>query len=405
MTTALRLDKGPTALPSAKKGTLTERRSTSGWLRWLALVLALAALYVAAARLEPLLTLPPERKAPALWPPSGIALAALLLYDHRVWPGVWLGAFLANFLDNFNVVNPFPLSAHLFVSAGIATGSALQALAGNFFVRRLTGSVRPFQQVTHTFTFAGVSMLMCLISATFGAASLYVAGFAPTKAISFIWWTWWLGDMMGVLTVGSFILTWNRRPSTDWHPHRLADAALLLLLLSVLACAIFGILSPIPGLLTPLTYLVIPLLLWTTFRFGLHGAATALVLVSALAVVGTAHATGPFAQPTVESSLLFLQVFIGVLSITMLVMSAALTERDAGEDKVPQWESVFNRASWAAAMADPADDRLKVVNHAFSAMQGFTVEELVGRPLADRSPRKPGGVASTSPDRSPEKRL
>ncbi len=292
-----------------------------------------------------MLTLPPENKATALWPPAGIALAALLLYSHRVWPGVWLGAFLANFWDGFNAVNPFPLSAHLFVSGSIATGSTLQALAGNFLVRRFTGSVRPFQQVAHTFAFAGVSMLMCLIAATFGVAGLYVAGFAPAKTITFIWWTWWLGDMMGVLTVGSFILTWSRRPSVDWHPLRLAEATLLLLLLSTLTCVIFGILSPIPGRLTPLTYLVIPFLLWATFRFGLHGAATGLVPVSALAVVGTAQGTGPFVQPTVESSLLLLQVFMGVLSITMLVMAAVLTEREEAEDKVRQWESVFDHTT------------------------------------------------------------
>lgn len=324
---------------------MTETRSTSGRLRWLALVLALAALYVATARLEPMLALPTEKKSPAVWPPAGIALTALLLFGHRVWPGVWLGAFLANFWDGFNAVNPFPLSAHLFVSGGIATGSTLQALAGNFLLRRWTGSVRPFQRAIHVFTFAGVAMFVCVISATFGVASLYVTGFAPIEAITFIWWTWWLGDMTGVLTVGSFILTWSRRPSLDWNPRRLAEAALMLLLLSALACVIFGILAPSPGLLTPPTYLVIPFLLWATFRFGLHGAAMALVLVSGLAVVGTTHATGPFAQPTVESSLLLLQVFMGVLSITVLVMAAVLTEREAAEDKVRQWESVFNQTT------------------------------------------------------------
>ncbi|MDF0676748.1 MAG: MASE1 domain-containing protein, partial [Nitrospira sp.] len=102
---------------------MTETRSTDGWLRWLALVVALAALYVVTARLGLMLALPPENKATAVWPPSGIALAALLLFSHRIWPGVWLGAFLANLWDGFSTATPFPLSAHLFVSAGIATGS------------------------------------------------------------------------------------------------------------------------------------------------------------------------------------------------------------------------------------------------------------------------------------------
>ncbi len=99
---------------------MPETRSADGWLRWLAVVLTLAALYLVTARLGLMLALPPENKATMVWPPSGIALAAFLLYGHRIWPGVWLGSFLANLWDGFNAASPSPLSAHLFVSMGIA---------------------------------------------------------------------------------------------------------------------------------------------------------------------------------------------------------------------------------------------------------------------------------------------
>ncbi len=137
------------------------------------MVVALAAVYVVTARLGLMLALPPEKKATAVWPPSGIALAGLLILGQRVWPGIWLGAFLANLWDYFNPANPFPLTAHLLVSAGIATGSTLQALAGSFLVRRWIGPGNPFDRASHAFTFAGVAMLMCLIAATCGVASLY----------------------------------------------------------------------------------------------------------------------------------------------------------------------------------------------------------------------------------------
>lgn len=366
-----------------QEGVVTEIRSTDGWLQWSARVLALAALYVITARLGLMLALPPDHKTMAVWPPSGIALAALLLFSHRIWPGVWLGSFLETLWGGFTAADPFPLSAHLFVSAGIASGSTLQSLVGSFLIRRWTGSVHPFQQTTHAFTFGGVSMLMCLIASTLGVASLYLGGFAPGEALPFIWWTWWLGDITGILTVGVFLLTWSRRPSFEWPPRRLAEAALLLLLLSTLGCVIFGIVLPIAALPIPLAYLVIPFLVWATFRFGLHGATTALVLASTLAVVGTAQGTGPFAQPTVETSLLLLQAFMGVLSITGLVTSAVLAERHDAEAKARQWESVFNRASWAVAVADPTDHKLTAVNPAFAELHGFTVEQLVGKSLAD----------------------
>ena len=76
-----------------------ETRPSAWWLRWWVVVLALAAVYLVTARLGLLLALPPEKKATAVWPPSGIALAALLLFGQRFWPGVWLGAFLANLWD------------------------------------------------------------------------------------------------------------------------------------------------------------------------------------------------------------------------------------------------------------------------------------------------------------------
>jgi PAS domain S-box-containing protein len=346
-------------------------------------ILALAALYVLTARLGLMLALPPEKKATAVWPPSGIALAALLLFGPRLWPGVWIGAFLANLWDALDPANPNPLASHLMVSAGIATGSTFQALAGCFLLRRWVGSCHPFDRASHAFLFAGAALLMCLVAATFGALSLYLGGFAPLSALGFIWWTWWLGDMTGVLTVGSLLLAWSRAPGFLREPRRLAEAALLVVLLLTLGSAIFEIISPVLDLPPPLAYLTVPFLVWATFRFGLHGAATSLFLLSALAVAGTALGKGPFAQPTVQGSLLLLQVFMGVIAVTALVMAAVLSERRGAEEKVRRWEHLSAHAGWPVAVVNPIDNTLQVVNQAFAEMHGYAVEELVGRPLAD----------------------
>ena len=193
--------------------------------------MALATVYVATARLGLLVALPPEKKATAVWPPSGIALAALLLYGNRLWPGIWIGALLANLWDVFSPTNQVPFSVHLLVSAGIATGSTLQALAGNYLVRRWIGGNNPFRQAAHAFKFAGAAMVCCLIAATCGVGSLHFAGLAPAPALIFNWWTWWLGDLTGVLTVGPLILSWSRPLSSQWKPRRLAEAVLLLVFL------------------------------------------------------------------------------------------------------------------------------------------------------------------------------
>jgi PAS domain S-box-containing protein len=352
-------------------------------LRQVVVVLALAAVYVAAARIGLMLALPPEQKATAVWPPSGIALAALLLLGSRVWPGIWLGAFLANLMDYFTPANSYPLTAHWCVSAGIATGSTLQALAGRFLVRRWIGEGNPFDVASHAFLFAGVAMLMCLIAATCGVVSLFVGGFAQAQAIGFVWWTWWLGDMTGVLTVGSLILIWAQPLPLAWSAWRVAEAMLLLVFLVVLGAAIFGVMSPVVTIPPPLAYLTVPVLVWATFRFGQHGAVTALFLTSGLAVLGTAEGNGPFAQPTGQASLLLLQVFMGVIAVTALVMAAVLSERQTSQEQAQHWEEIFAQATWAVALADPADDTLQAANAAFAGMHGYTIEELLGKPLAN----------------------
>ena len=362
---------------------MKESGSDPGWQRRWLVVLGLALLYVVTARLGLLLALPPENKATAVWVPSGIALAALLLFGSRLWPGIWLGAFLANLWDFFSPANEFSLAAHLAVSAGIATGSTLQALAGRFLLRRWVGPGSPFDRTSTAFAFAGVAMVMCLVASTFGMASLYLGGFAPAKAISFIWWTWWLGDMTGVMTAGSLILAWSSLPTFAWEPRRLAEAALLMVLLVLLGVAIFGLGPAAVHVPPPLAYLTIPFLVWATFRFGLHGAATALFLISGIAVLGTSQGTGPFAQATVQASLLLLQVYMGVIAMTALVMAAMLNERRGAEARVQRWEHIADHAGWPVIIVDPTDNTLHLVNQAFADMHGYTVDELIGKPLAD----------------------
>src|SRR5437763_13726342 len=138
--------------------------------------------------------------------------------------------------------------------------------------------------------------------------------------------------MTGVLTVGSLLLTWRHPPQPAWGRRRLAEAGLLLVLLLIMALAIFGLGSPLVDLPPPLAYLTVPFLVWATFRFGLHGAATTLFILSAVAVWGTALGHGPFAQPTVQGSLLLLQVFMGVIAVTALVMAAVLSERHGAQE-------------------------------------------------------------------------
>jgi integral membrane sensor domain MASE1 len=124
----------------------------------------------------------------AVWPPTGIALAALLLFGYRVWPGVVLGAFLANATT----------SAPLATAAGIALGNTLEALVGARLLRRLVQFDPALGRVKDVLGLAVLAAgLSTMISATVGTTSLCLGGVKPWTAYLAMWSVWWLGDAMG----------------------------------------------------------------------------------------------------------------------------------------------------------------------------------------------------------------
>jgi PAS domain S-box-containing protein len=301
------------------------------WLKHLALLLALSTLYVITARLGLTLALPPGDKATAVWPPSGIALAALLLLGYRLWPGIWLGAFLANFWDFFTPDNDFSLTTHLLASGGIAVGSTLQPLLGAYLLRRCLGQQSPLEGAGSVFWFLGVGLLMYLVAATVGVTTLYLAGFTSLAVYPLNCWTWWLGDVLGVLMVTPLALAWWRKgPERAWGSRRIAEAGVLLGVLLMVEWWVFGgwELWGIDSRF--LVYLTVPPLVWAAFRFGARGATLGLLLVTGIAVWGTAQGHGPFAGETLNESLL-LQTFMGVLTVMTLILVGVLTERQRTE--------------------------------------------------------------------------
>ena len=171
----------------------------------------LAGTYYAAGSLGQILAIPPGNVT-LVWPPSGIALAVLLLGGDRLWPGIWLGAFLVNVRTLFDLdPQPRRLPPLLAAGAAIATGSTVQALVGSRLIDYLAGGRSFLDQARGVFRFAAGAMLMCLISSTVGATSLALGGFIPWDAHGLVWRTWWLGDLAGVLVFTPLLLAWLRR--------------------------------------------------------------------------------------------------------------------------------------------------------------------------------------------------
>ena len=253
-------------------------------VRYLVRVILLAAAYLAAAWIGLAFAIPPGN-ATAVWPASGIALAAMLLLGMRVWPGVWLGALLANSL--LTAVSPA-------TAAAIATGNTCEALLAAWLCRRLLPQTEtPFQRVEEAFLFAVVAGVASAVAATVGAASMVLGGDAAWPQFLANWGTWWLGDVAGLMIVVPLVLAYAKPRRRAWSGSRWVELAILFALMVLASQAIFG------GWLSEqaahhLLYIPLIFLVWVCLRFELAEVTLATAILSGAAIVGTWAGLGPF---------------------------------------------------------------------------------------------------------------
>jgi signal transduction histidine kinase len=285
------------------------------------LVLALAAVYFGAAKLGLALAFQAEQVT-AVWPPTGIALAAFLLLGYRVWPGIFLGALLANVTSNE------PLAT----ACGIAVGNTVEGLVGAWLLHRIVGfraSLERLRDVLGLVILAGAASTM--LSATIGVTSLCLGGVQPWGTYGWLWWLWWLGDATGAVLVAPLLLAWATSPMHSLRSRRLEAVALLASLLLVSLVVFAGGVTPAISR-HPLEYTMFPFVVWAALRFGQPGTTAVTFIASCVAIWGTVHGYGPFATGTTQQNLILLQAFMAVVAITALLLSAAMGERLRTED-------------------------------------------------------------------------
>ena len=326
-------------------------------LRRVSLLAAIAAAYFLAGKLGLQYFASVHASASPVWPPAGIALAALLLLGSRVWPAIFLAAFLVNVTTAGSVLT----------SLGIATGNTLEGLVGARLVARFAGGRRVFERPADVFTFLLVAAMPSAgVSATIGVTTLSLAGYAPWSAYNTIWATWWLGDVAGDVVVVPMLLLWSRQRGLGPLAARPIEAALLLASLLGVSEVVFGGALPFATKTYPIEFLTIPVLLWAAFRFGPREAATAILLLSGLAIAGTLRGLGPFAGGTPNESLLLLQAFMGTMAATILPVATLVWDRRRVED-----ERVALLAREQIARAE-AEARRRVAEELAGVARSFT---------------------------------
>lgn len=325
--------------------------------------------------------------ATAVWPPTGVALAALILFGFRLWPGVFLGAFFANITTAGSIGS----------SLGIATGNTLEAIAGTYLVNRFAAGHRAFERPQDVLKFAVLAgCASTAISATVGATTLALGGLADFADYGAIWFTWWLGDLGGALIVAPLLILWGSNPRFSLARQELGERCIVFAFLAGAGYLAFG-LFPAEGVGTPsVAFLIIPILLWVAIRFSRREAATAVFLASAIAVWGTLKGAGPFVREDPNESLLLLQQFGATLALMILTIAAAIYSRNRSEvslrsseetarARLAELQTIYRSAPVGLGLTD-RDLRFLSVNETLAEIDGIPAAEHIGRTLSELVP-------------------
>ena len=310
------------------------------------------------------------------WPPSGIALAAILLFGYRFWPGIALGALLCSFIDRHG--EPFG-----FFTIGTAVGNTFGAIICAYLLERI---VKFDNAMERTRDGAGFILLACglgtTVNALFNVFSLvYDKQISPDDVLPNVV-AWWVPNALAALVITPLIITWGTPSSIRLNQWRIVEAIVCTIglvggtLISFNTWYVYGLQQ------YPLAYLPYPFLAWSALRFGPRGAATGTVLVATLAIYSLLQQRGPFVTGNEADSLRLIGSYLGIIAVSNLLLASASTERRRAMAHV-----IANEKRLRTVMADQTDlicrfkpdGIITFANPAYCAFHGKTEAELLGQ--------------------------
>jgi two-component system, LuxR family, sensor kinase FixL len=347
-------------------------------VRQVSIVLLFCVGYYAAGIVGILLGFPPSGIA-AIWPPTAILLAALLLTSPRLW---W-AYLLAVVPTHLHLVAYFqqpsvPLVVMLFQVASNATHAVLGALA----VRHVVGAPPRFDSLRNMATF----ILLAAFGATAVACALAVTLFLLTGWATDFWLAWRqrvLANVFAIITIPPLILLTVAGQAVTARRGRQQYGELGFLALGLLAVStlVFSSYTPGPATSGALLFAPLPLLLWAAVRLGSGGLALSLLIVAGVSLVSASAGRGPFVAESTADNVLSLQVFLLAISLPLMLLAALVEERNLGEQALAQ-----NEARYRAVVEDQTelicrfqpDGTYTFVNGAYCRYFKRSAEELIG---------------------------
>jgi signal transduction histidine kinase len=279
------------------------------WLRVGLYACLIILAYYASARVGLILAFGHSNVTP-VWPPSGIAVAALLIFGRRYWPALAVAAFLVNLTTGLSA----PIALIL------ATGNTLEYVIAVLLLVRY-GFDEEFQSLRDLILLIILGAIASpLVAATMGTAGLWLGGVIPPSTVLTVWPLYWIGDGMGILVVTPFILVWRHARFSHLSPARWVEVVALAISITLAADTVF-----LQGSVLP--YVLFPLAIWAELRFAQLGATMTVLAISAVAVWGTVHGLGPFQQGVTTERMTNLELYLAAFTLTTLALGALVLAR------------------------------------------------------------------------------
>ncbi|MBN8220498.1 MAG: EAL domain-containing protein [Spirochaetes bacterium] len=253
----------------------------------------------------------------SFWPPTGIALAAMLLGGWRYLPLVFAGAFAANFWAGI----PW------WIALVFAAANALQAALGYLllaYLRPVGLQLNRARDYFKIFLYGGI--FAPLPSALISATALHLAHLTSETWLQNFQF-WWMGDSLGIIVLTPLILIWRRLEPHRIRPIQITEGVFALLLAFLAGQIIFlGWFTGTSGI-APRAFIIMFFVIWSAVRFGRHATLVALMMIIIQIFIGSASGHGYFHAADRRIELVNIWLFIAILSVTGMALATFINER------------------------------------------------------------------------------
>lgn len=309
-----------------------------------------------------------------IWLPTGIAVSVLLRWGNRYWPGIFIGAFAIHFS-----VDTAPL-----LDGSIALGNTLAPLLVVWVLRRYRFDAT-FDRAHDIALLVLASVIGMMLSASVGVGSLVIWDALGSNDINVAWWSWWAGDVVGVLLSAPLVLNLTRTEWTRLWSQRIEFLTWCMVMVA-LSLVVFVLNNNAKGYSHPLVFMVLPVVVWSSMRLGVLGSSLGVLLLVFISALATSNGLGPFHTEGHHHGLLLSWLFFSTLVMVELIV-VALQARRTRVERVLQESEMRNKLILDRAMdAVIGTDQAGLVvswNGEAERIFGYSAAYALGRDVSD----------------------